>query len=238
MNKSTSKHEESWMTEFSKKFSVSEKDKKLLFDFYRAYDKANNSLQNFLPKHLFQHFRWLIEWQPSFCLGYAHELPELLQASAEGEKAIYNANSIVKEFYNGRCLYRNITIHWIYADVRDKPLVNYQDNINNYDYLNHWGLISAIQLIDEAFSEWEVESVKAYLENVYEGRMKTTIKKCKLPTSVIMPIGFMPEELEYSRIDLHKEKGYYLPFRVQGVFDGAIAKKIHRGKYFPGFTIL
>lgn len=195
---------------FSETWPMSKQDRKILFDFYDALLLSTNVPVKSLPRHLLEPLQWLLGDDFRWRVYPAKEPRQ------KPPKVLYFVGSIARELkqQEGDYVFHNLPIDWVYSDQKNRPLVNYSDSIVGYDHLNHWGVMNAIQRLDEAFSEDEANLLKKYLDKD-ERMMTTKIIRHKLPfhpgyDSIVL--------IDEGRVDLHKEEGYDLPFKVKGVY--------------------
>lgn len=205
---------ESEIKELVRTLRIPAKDQKTLIKFYKDYGKSILEAK-YLPRRLFNRF--------AFLMTRLEEIRGLQYPAkdrrARPQKELYLVHSFGSQLRLRDKVYTDITIDWVYADAKDRPLVDYSESIVGYEYLNHWGVITAIQNLDQAFSKEEAYLLKGYLDGFYGSRMETKIKKVKLPHNCIdSPFSFSPSHAGYYNLALHKEKGYSLPFKVEGFF--------------------
>jgi hypothetical protein len=125
---------------------------------------------------------------------------------------LFDVHTVTPEFSG----HRNVCFFWCWADRREKPTVPYSEAIYDYDPLDGYAGY-AQEAVDELLRLDEAMALKAWLDRVYRGDNKHTIKKVDLPMpSNVFGQAALPWKDSYP---LYKEPGYDLPFKVIGYFD-------------------
>jgi hypothetical protein len=205
---------------FSENFPLSEKEKKLLFGFFHAFVKSTSFPIEFPPRHLMAAFDWLLTISqsnypnvPNFLKGLEYPAKKILEAPT----VLYFVESIAEKIRGqGLELHRPV-IHWLYSDRKNRPLIDYNSGIGNYPLLNHWGVLNAVQALDECFSKCEADLLRTHLEKD-KRLIETKITPAELPAAPLFSMGLGQEH----RIELTEENGYKLPFKVTGVLEPGV----------------
>jgi hypothetical protein len=135
---------------------------------------------------------------------------------------LYSVHSLVRDFaYEGR-EYEEVKVTWFVVE-RPAPLVPYETAIEDYAQMDAGARAFPAAYLDELFSREEAAALKQYLDRRRE--VTTMIEPVELP---VMANASGCRRLERGGgndfLMLHREKGYALPFRVEGYFSVRFAE--------------
>jgi len=135
---------------------------------------------------------------------------------------LFGVNSLVRGFTYEGTQYEEIKVTWFVVG-REVPLVPYADAIQEYEQLDEKDRAFPEGYINEQFSRLEAEALKKYLDRRPE--VTTRIEVIDLP---VMANASGCRRLERGGgndfLRLHREKGYSLPFKVEGYFSVRFAE--------------
>jgi hypothetical protein len=129
---------------------------------------------------------------------------------------LFGAHSIVDGFMG--C--NEVVLKWFRVD-RKESLVPLEELIEDYQRLNDCEeRMFAQQLVNEYFTEEEVEVLKAFLRD-RRGGTEVEVTEVSLPILAkgVMPTGAIPVGGEQDFLMLSENDEHPLPFRVWGYYD-------------------
>jgi hypothetical protein len=135
---------------------------------------------------------------------------------------VFSVHSLVRDFvYQGR-QYEEVKVSWFVVG-RAVPLVPYETAIEDFARLDANARAFPAAYIDEQFGRDEAAALKQYLDRRPE--VATRIEAIELP---VMANASGCRRLERGGgsdfLILHREKGYPLPFKVEGYFSVRFAE--------------
>ncbi|MBN2345752.1 MAG: hypothetical protein JXO51_05120 [Candidatus Aminicenantes bacterium] len=135
---------------------------------------------------------------------------------------LFSVHSLVRGFTYEGTTYEEVKVTWFVAG-RQAPLAPYAEAIQDYGQLDENDRVFPEEYLDEQFSREEAEALKKYLDRRPE--VSTEIQAVDLP---VMGNASGCRRLLRGGgndfIGLFKEKGYPLPFQVQGYFSVRLAE--------------
>ncbi len=135
---------------------------------------------------------------------------------------LFSVHSLVRDFtYEGK-QYEEVKVTWFVAE-RKTLLVLYESAIMDYGQLDEKDRTFPEAYINEQFSLQEAEALKKYLDRRLEAT--TRIDAVELPVLAnTSGCRRLPRGGGNDFILLHREKGYSLPFKVEGYFSVRFAE--------------
>lgn len=135
---------------------------------------------------------------------------------------LYSVHSLVRGFsYQGQP-FEEVKVSWFVVGRR-APLAPYEQVIQEYDRLDAKDRVFPEEYVDELFSRQEAEALKRYLDRRPE--VTTFIEPVELPAMAnASGCRRLPRGGGGDFIGLFKEKGYALPFQVEGYFSVRFAE--------------
>jgi hypothetical protein len=135
---------------------------------------------------------------------------------------LFSVHSLVRDFiYEGR-EYEEVKVTWFVVERR-APLVPYETAIEDYGQLDAKARAFPAAYLDELFGRDEAAALKQYLDRRPE--VTTRIETIELP---VMANASGCRRLERGSgndfLKLHRDKGYSLPFLVEGYFSVRFAE--------------
>jgi len=135
---------------------------------------------------------------------------------------IYSVHSLVRGFTYEGTAYEEVKVTWFVAERR-APLVPYADAIMDYGQLSGKDRAFPQEYLDEQFSGPEAEALKKHLDRRPE--VTTRIEAVELPVMAnASGCRRLPRGNGNDFIGLYREKGYALPFKVEGYFSVRFAE--------------
>jgi hypothetical protein len=135
---------------------------------------------------------------------------------------IYSVHSLVRGFTYEGTTYEEVRVTWFVAG-RQVPLAPYESAIMDYGQLEEKDRAFPEEYINEQFSRQEAEALKAHLARRPE--VSTTIEAVELPVMAnASGCRHLPRGNGNDFLGLFKEKGYPLPFKVEGYFSVRFAE--------------
>jgi hypothetical protein len=114
--------------------------------------------------------------------------------------------------------HEDVGLDWFYDDKRH-ALRPYAELVEDYDSRNVMAQYNEAH-IDELFDEDEAKQLLAYLERAHGDDGVSKIKEVKLPApNNAMALCAIPVGGLQGFYQLHKQKHYDLPFKVEGYYD-------------------
>jgi hypothetical protein len=134
---------------------------------------------------------------------------------------LYSVHSLVRGFTFEGTTYEEVKVSWFVVD-RGAPLVPYGQAIQDYAGLAAGERAFPEGLVDELFGRAEAEALKAHLDRRRE--LATFIEAVELPVMAnASGCRRLPRGHGADFLALHREKGYALPFKVEGYFSVRLA---------------
>ena len=138
-------------------------------------------------------------------------------------KKLYHIYSDVNNFFHNNKYYDKVNIAWFVVE-RDAPPYPFEDAITNYSQISDMNKIYPEEFLKELFTEEESKLLMDYLAN--RNDYSTQSEEMELPVSenskgcksILAGGGF-------GFFILHREEGYNLPFKVEGLFNTNIAEE-------------
>ncbi len=136
-------------------------------------------------------------------------------------KELYSVHSLVRGFTFEGTTYEEVKVTWFVAG-RAAPLVPYEQAIQDYARLVAGERAYPQGFVDELFGRDEAEALKAYLGRRRE--LTTFVEPVELPVMAnASGCRRLPRGRGADFLALHREKGYSLPFKVEGYFSVRLA---------------
>jgi len=147
---------------------------------------------------------------------------------------LFSVHSLVRGFTYEGTPYEEVKVTWFVAD-RKVPLATYEQAIQDYGQLDAKDRAFPEEYINEQFSRQEAEALKKYLDRRPE--VTTVIEPVELP-AIANASGCrrLPRGGGNDFLGLFKEKGYSLPFKVEGYFSVRFAEPRIQGD--EGSTVI
>lgn len=137
-------------------------------------------------------------------------------------KELYSVHSLVRGFSYKGTTYEEVKVTWFVVE-RQAPLAPYEEAIQDYGQLAERDRAFPREFIDEQFSRSEAEALKTYLDR--RPGLATGIEPVELPVMAnASGCRRLPRGEGSDFLLLHREKGYPLPFRVEGYFSVRFAE--------------
>jgi hypothetical protein len=140
---------------------------------------------------------------------------------------LYSVHSLVRGFAYEGTRYEEVKVTWFVVE-RQAPLVPYAEAIQDYDQLDEKERAFPEEYINEQFSLQESEALLAYL-----GRRPELTTRCdavELPAMAnASGCRRLPRGNGSDFLRLFREKGYALPFKVEGYFSVRFAEPMITG---------
>jgi hypothetical protein len=135
---------------------------------------------------------------------------------------VYAVHSLVRDFiYEGR-QYEEIKVTWFVVE-RPAPLVTYETAIEGYGQLDAKARAFPAAYLDELFGPDEAAALKQYLDR--RPAITTHVETIELPVMAnASGCRRLPRGGGSDFLILHREKGYSLPFKVEGYFSVRFAE--------------
>jgi hypothetical protein len=135
---------------------------------------------------------------------------------------IYNVHSLVRGFTYEGTAYEEVKVTWFVVE-RKTPLRPYNEAIQDYGQLAEKDRAFPEEYVNEQFSRAEAEALKKYLDR--RPSVTTQIEAIELP---VMANASGCRRLARGGgsdfLSLFLDKGYPLPFKVQGYFSVRLAE--------------
>ena len=140
---------------------------------------------------------------------------------------IYSVHSLARDFiYAGR-QYEEVKISWFVVE-RATPLVPYDTAIEDFGQLDAAARAFPVAYLDEQFGRDEAAALKQYLDR--RPGITTQIEAIELPVMAnASGCRRLPRGGGNDFLLLHREKGYALPFKVEGYFSIRFAEPMVSG---------
>jgi hypothetical protein len=140
---------------------------------------------------------------------------------------LYSVHSLVRGFAYEGTRYEEVKVTWFVVQ-RQAPLVPYAEAIQDYDKLDEKERVFPEEYINEQFSRPESEALITYL-----GRRPELTTRCDAVELPVMGNASgcrrLPRGNGSDFIRLFQEKGYALPFKVEGYFSVRFAEPMITG---------
>ncbi len=147
---------------------------------------------------------------------------------------LYSVHSLVRGFSYAGSQYEEVKVTWFVAD-RKVPLAPYEAVIQDYAQLAEKDRAFPEGCIDEQFSRPEAEALKKYMDRRPE--VTTFIEPVELPVMAnASGCRRLPRGGGRDFLGLYREKGYSLPFKVEGYFSVLLAEPKVQGD--DGSTVI
>ncbi|MCU0235803.1 MAG: hypothetical protein MUC72_01805 [Acidobacteria bacterium] len=135
---------------------------------------------------------------------------------------LFSVHSLVRGFTYEGTAYEEVKVTWFVVE-RPAPLVPYAEAIQDYGQLNEKERAFPEEHINEQFSRQEAEALKKHLDRRPE--VTTRIEAVELPVMAnASGCRRLPRGNGNDFIGLFREKGYALPFKVEGYFSVRFAE--------------
>lgn len=135
---------------------------------------------------------------------------------------LYSVHSLVRGFAYEGTAYEEVKITWFVSD-RQTPLAPYESAIMDYDQMAEKDRAFPEEYLNEQFSRQEAEALKKHLDRRPE--VTTRIEAVELPVMAnASGCRRLPRGNGNDFIGLYREKGYALPFKVEGYFSVRFAE--------------
>lgn len=135
---------------------------------------------------------------------------------------LYSVHSLVRGFAYEGTAYEEVKITWFVSD-RQTPLAPYASAIMDYDQMAEKDRAFPEEYLNEQFSRQEAEALKKHLDRRPE--VTTRIEAVELPVMAnASGCRRLPRGNGNDFIGLYREKGYALPFKVEGYFSVRFAE--------------
>ncbi len=135
---------------------------------------------------------------------------------------LFSVHSLVRGFTYEGTTYEEVRVTWFVVG-RQVPLVPFESAIMDYGQLEEKDRAFPEEYINEQFSRQEAEALKAHLARRSE--VTTTIEAVELPVMAnASGCRRLPRGNGNDFLGLFKEKGYSLPFKVEGYFSVRFAE--------------
>jgi hypothetical protein len=135
---------------------------------------------------------------------------------------IFSVHSLVRDFTYQGTQYEEVKVTWFVVE-RPTPLVPYETAIEDYGQLDAKARAFPAAYLDEQFGRDEAQALKQYLDR--RPAITTQIEAIELP---VMANASGCRRLQRGGgsdfLRLHQEKGYSLPFKVEGYFSVRFAE--------------
>lgn len=136
-------------------------------------------------------------------------------------KELYSVFSLVRGFTFAGTTYEEVKVSWFVVG-RAAPLVPYGQAIQDYARLAAGERLYPQDFVDELFGRAEADALKAYLGRRPE--LTTFVEPVELPVMAnASGCRRLPRGRGADFLALHREKGYSLPFKVEGYFSVRLA---------------
>ncbi len=136
-------------------------------------------------------------------------------------KELYSVHSLIRGFTFEGTTYEEVKVTW-FAAGRAAPLVPYEQAIQDYARLAAGERAYPQGFVDELFGRAEAEALQAYLGRRRE--LTTFVEPVELPVMAnASGCRRLPRGHGADFLALHREKGYSLPFKVEGYFSVRLA---------------
>jgi hypothetical protein len=137
-------------------------------------------------------------------------------------KELYSVHSLVRGFAYKGTTYEEVKVIWFVVGRRS-PLVPFAAAIQDHAQLDAQSRVFPEEYVGELFSRAEAEALKSYLARRPE--LTTTSEPVELPVMAnASGLQRLPRGGGGDFIGLFKEKGYALPFKVEGYFSVRFAE--------------
>ncbi len=135
---------------------------------------------------------------------------------------LFSVHSLVHGFSYEGTVYEEVKVIWFVLD-RKTPLAPYESAIMDYGQLSAPDRAFPEEYLDELFSRQEAESLKKHLDPRPEAI--TRIEAIELPVMAnTSGCRRLPRGNGNDFLELYREKGYTLPFKVAGYFSVRFAE--------------
>lgn len=135
---------------------------------------------------------------------------------------IYSVHSLVRGFTVEGTAYEEVKVTWFVVE-RPAPLVPYAEAIQDYGQLDEKERAFPEEYVNEQFNGPEAEALKKHLDRRPE--VTTLIETVELPVMAnASGCRRLPRGNGNDFIELFREKGYALPFKVAGYFSVRFAE--------------
>ena len=135
---------------------------------------------------------------------------------------LYSVHSLVRGFAYEGTRYEEVKVTWFVVE-RPTPLVPYADAIQDYGPLDERERVFPEEYINEQFSRQESADLSQYLERRPE--LTTHSEAVELPVMAnASGCRRLPRGQGSDFLGLYREKGYALPFKVEGYFSVRLAE--------------
>lgn len=129
---------------------------------------------------------------------------------------LYSVYSLVRDFAYEGTIYEEVKVTWFVAGRRT-PLASYAVVIQDYAQLGEKEHLFPEEYVDELFSRQEAEALQQHLDR--RGGMTTFSEPVELPVLAnASGCRRLPRGGGNDFLGLFREKGYPLPFQVEGYF--------------------
>jgi hypothetical protein len=137
-------------------------------------------------------------------------------------KELYSVHSLVRGFTYEGTTYEEVKVAWFVVERR-LPLVPFAEAILDYAQLDARSRAFPEEYIGELFSRPEAEALKRYLDQ--RPALTTAIEPVELPAMAnASGCRRLPRGNGSDFLGLFREKGYSLPFKVEGYFSVRLAE--------------
>ena len=134
---------------------------------------------------------------------------------------LYSVHSLIRGFTFEGTTYEEVKVSWFVVG-RAAPLVPYEQAIQDYAGLAAGERAFPQGFVDELFGRDEAEALKAYLGRRRE--LTTFVEPVELPVMAnASGCRRLPRGHGADFLALRREKGYSLPFQVEGYFSVRLA---------------
>ena len=135
---------------------------------------------------------------------------------------LYSVHSLVRDFAYQGTLYEEVKVTWFVAE-RKAPLVPFAIAIDGYAQLGEKDRAFPEEFVNEQFGREEAVALKKYLDR--RPTVKTQIEAIEFPVMAnASGCRRLPRGSGNDFLALFLDKGYSLPFKVQGYFSVRFAE--------------